>query len=379
MYKHNKKSITYVVLSVVAAVLLFVFATIFYAGSQVVLAAEDCDIIAHDSELSGNTDSFEKLEKLIKPEKFEKTNEAEKSEDINDTPKEFIKWIDLNVDSKSLGAALKLCKEYRGKGINLEFSEVLAHLAIKNSNKFTYDSTQKTLKRLRAHIDGGGTVSGIHADGKYYKYYVDSYHAVFDGIVGEYTIGGTDEVSYGIKGFFPIAQGFWYNHYDDFGSKRAYGYKRRHLGHDFMGSVGTPIIAIEGGVVTELGWNRYGGWRVGIRSDDAKRYYYYAHLRKDKPYPSGLEIGDTVVAGQVIGFLGHTGYSTTENVNLKSGKPHLHLGLQIIFDKSQEKGSKEIWVDLLAISNFLSGERAKVERNAETKEWESKSVKLARI
>ena len=355
MYKINKTVTYYLVFAVLIAVLFFLLSLVFCTNSFTVFAAEEYEIIAHDSELA-------------------ECKREENGEE--DEAKEFIKWIDLNVDAKSLSAVLKLCKEYRGKGVKLDFCEVLAHLAIKNSNKFTFDSTQKTLKRLRAHIDGGGTVSDIHGDGKYFKYFVDSYHAIFDGLVGEYKIDDAGEIKYGLKGFFPIAQGFWYNHYDDFGAKRAYGYKRRHLGHDFMGGVGTPIVSMEGGVVTELGWNRYGGWRIGIRSHDAKRYYYYAHLRKDKPYPACLKIGDTVLAGQVIGFLGHTGYSVKENVNLKSGSPHLHLGLQIIFDKSQEKGPKEIWVDLFAICKFLSSERAKVERNTETKEWESKSFKL---
>ena len=44
-----------------------------------------------------------------------------------------------------------------------------------------------------------------------------------------------------------------------------------------MGSIGTPIIAVESGTIEHLGWNQYGGWRIGIRSNDKKRYYYYAH------------------------------------------------------------------------------------------------------
>lgn len=47
-----------------------------------------------------------------------------------------------------------------------------------------------------------------------------------------------------------------------------------------MGQVGTPVIAVESGYVEAIGWNQYGGWRLGIRSFDRKRYYYYAHLRK---------------------------------------------------------------------------------------------------
>ena len=68
------------------------------------------------------------------------------------------------------------------------------------------------------------------------------------------------------------------------------------------------MVAVESGYVEALGWNQYGGWRLGIRSFDHKRYYYYAHLRKNYPYQSGLEVGSVVQAGDVIGYLGRTGY-----------------------------------------------------------------------
>lgn len=46
-----------------------------------------------------------------------------------------------------------------------------------------------------------------------------------------------------------------------------------------------------------MGWNQYGGWRIGIRSFDGRRYYYYAHLRQDYPFAEGLEEGSAVTAG----------------------------------------------------------------------------------
>ena len=81
---------------------------------------------------------------------------------------------------------------------------------------------------------------------------------------------------YGLKAFHPLAKNFPYSHYDDFGVSRSYGYRRQHLGHDMMGQTGTPVVAVESGYVEAIGWNQYGGWRLGIRSFDKKRYYYYA-------------------------------------------------------------------------------------------------------
>lgn len=173
---------------------------------------------------------------------------------------------------------------------------------------------------------------------------------------------------YGLKSFHPIAKGFPYSHYDDFGVSRSYGYRRNHLGHDMMGQVGTPVIAVESGYVTELGWNQYGGWRIGISSVDDKRYYYYAHLRQNRPYAEGLKKGDTVQAGDVIGYMGRTGYSSEENVN-NIDVHHLHFGLQLIFDESQREGNNEIWVNGYELVKFLYRHQSETQRNDETKEW----------
>ena len=135
-----------------------------------------------------------------------------------------------------------------------------------------------------------------------------------------------------------------------------------------MAEAGTPIVAIESGEVTALGWNQYGGWMVGISSFDGKRYYYYAHMRKDRPYAEGLKQGDIVTAGDVIGYVGRTGYSATENVN-NIEVYHLHVGMQLIFDESQREGDNEIWIDMYALTQFLDRHRSEVVRNAETKEW----------
>ncbi|MGN0162240.1 MAG: M23 family metallopeptidase, partial [Candidatus Ornithomonoglobus sp.] len=153
-----------------------------------------------------------------------------------------------------------------------------------------------------------------------------------------------------------------------FGNSRTYGYARRHTGHDLFGSIGTPVVAIESGTVECVGWNQYGGWRIGIRSFDKKRYYYYAHLRKDHPYAPIVKEGEQIKAGDVIGYLGMTGYSATENVN-NINVPHLHVGLQLIFDESQKDGPTEIWVDIYNIVKLLQKNCSEVYKDEETGEY----------
>ena len=135
-----------------------------------------------------------------------------------------------------------------------------------------------------------------------------------------------------------------------------------------MAATGTPVVAIESGTVEIMGWNQYGGWRVGIRSFDKKRYYYYAHLRKDKPFHESLSEGKVVNAGDVIGYVGRTGYSAHENVN-NIETSHLHVGLELIFDESQKESNNEIWIDMYNITKLLAKNPSEVRRVEETKEY----------
>lgn len=122
-------------------------------------------------------------------------------------------------------------------------------------------------------------------------------------------------------------------------------------------------------MLKRFGWNQYGGWRIGIRSFDKKRYYYYAHLRKGHPYAEGICEGKIVSAGDVIGYLGMTGYSNKEDVN-NINVPHLHFGIQLIFDEVQKEGPNQIWVDVYHLIDFLKKNRSSVIRgNEETKDY----------
>jgi len=82
--------------------------------------------------------------------------------------------------------------------------------------------------------------------------------------------------------------------------------------------------------------------------------------------------GKIVKAGDVIGYLGMTGYSTKENVN-NINVPHLHFGMQLIFDESQKEGVNQIWIDVYQIINFLKKNKSEVYKAYEdTKDYERK-------
>ena len=111
-------------------------------------------------------------------------------------------------------------------------------------------------------------------------------------------------------------------------SERTYGGARGHEGCDLMASVQQrgyyPVISVSDGVVEKIGWLPQGGYRIGIRSRHGV-YYYYAHLAE---YEDGMAEGVSVAAGQLIGYMGDTGYSEVEGTT-GNFPVHLHFGMYL--------------------------------------------------
>lgn len=131
---------------------------------------------------------------------------------------------------------------------------------------------------------------------------------------------------------FPVARSNWFsviNFADDWHVPRfrktqgSWELTGRHEGNDIFAEPGTPILSVTGGTVENIGWLFYSGWRVGIRGDDG-RYWFYAHLRR---YAPGLSAGDRVEPGTVLGEVGNTGYGNKPGHDGEFVH-HLHLGIQ---------------------------------------------------
>lgn len=331
-----------------------------------------------------------KIARHISPTGEEKAPDGEKAAEKK---KDYIKWVDFGVTSQAMNQAFRYDVDTCQSEIHLNWVDLLAYVGSRYGGDFGKYKPEHMTAVADKLKSGETTMAELTKDMKYYTYYREAYGAVLDGLVGRfqaeipaseapaaYLPSGVDGgapgdpptvwvTKYGLKAFSPIAKGFPYHDFDDFGVSRTYGFKRQHLGHDMMGQVGTPVIAVESGYVEAIGWNQYGGWRLGIRSFDHKRYYYYAHLRKNYPYQSCLREGSVVQAGDVVGYIGRTGYSRTENTN-NIDDPHLHLGLELIFDESQKDGNNEIWVSCYELTKFLSMNRCETVKKEGTKEWD---------
>lgn len=277
---------------------------------------------------------------------------------------EPIRWVDFGVPYDSLQYAMQQDISSFEQERHIGWIDILALAACRTGGKCGLASVKRATADLRGEKSPQDLLG---ANYKYYSYYHEAYSAALGGLLGSFAIEKDGQLvpAYGLKAFSPIAAGYGYSHCDDFGVSRSFGFQRKHLGNDLMGGLGTPIVAVEGGVVEAMGWNRYGGWRVGIRSFDSKRYYYYAHLQKDKPFAPDLKVGDMVQAGDLIGFMGRTGYSDKENTN-NIETVHLHFGMQLVFDESQKECNSEIWIDVYDIVRLLSSHRASYRKQSET-------------
>jgi peptidoglycan LD-endopeptidase LytH len=154
-----------------------------------------------------------------------------------------------------------------------------------------------------------------------YKKYFNYYASVFDDLkyfpVPEDTKGG-EKVTF---------ENSWL-------CARNYGGKRGHEGTDIMTTNNQrgyfPIVSITDGIIEQMGWLEQGGYRIGIRSPQGA-YFYYAHLHS---YAPKLEIGDTLLAGTIIGYMGDSGYSKVEGT-VGNFDVHLHLGIYVEGDEGE--------------------------------------------
>jgi len=148
-----------------------------------------------------------------------------------------------------------------------------------------------------------------------------------------------------IHGFvFPVGAPHTFG--DSFGAPRMMGtgYEHAHQGTDILAPTGTPLLACERGIVTQMGSDVLGGTKLWLKGESGT-YYYYAHL---SAFTEGLTNGTVVEAGDIVGLVGDTG-------NARGGPPHLHFEihpdggiavnpyplLQVVDELSQQAKARE--------------------------------------
>jgi murein DD-endopeptidase MepM/ murein hydrolase activator NlpD len=110
---------------------------------------------------------------------------------------------------------------------------------------------------------------------------------------------------------------------DTFAQARGGG-ERRHEATDILAPRGTPVVAVDTGIIAKLFTSIPGGFTIYQFNPPQTYCYYYAHLDR---YAEGLKEGMLVKKGDVIGYVGTTG-------NAPPNTPHLHFA---IFELGPEK------------------------------------------
>ncbi|MCX8075350.1 MAG: hypothetical protein N2749_07190 [Clostridia bacterium] len=140
--------------------------------------------------------------------------------------KKYIKWVSFNVTYPALKKALDLdISSHNTTGYIYNWIHILSYLGAKYGGDFTrYKDSD--MDALVDRLATGEKIEDITKDMKYYNYYLEAYTAVLGEFVGNYKVQVSDgkggivwEEKYGLKVFSPIAQGYYYNDYDDFGSR----------------------------------------------------------------------------------------------------------------------------------------------------------------
>lgn len=90
---------------------------------------------------------------------------------------------------------------------------------------------------------------------------------------------------------------------------------RQHNAIDIIAPKGTPVLAVDDGVVIKLFQSDKGGITLYQLDPSGKYAYYYAHLER---YADGMAEGKRLKRGEVIGYVGDTG-------NAGKAKYHLHF------------------------------------------------------
>ena len=124
--------------------------------------------------------------------------------------------------------------------------------------------------------------------------------------------------------------------------ERNYGGVRGHEGTDLMPELNLSghyrIVSMTDGTVEKIGWLPLGGYRIGIRSPSGG-YFYYAHLDS---YARDFRAGETVLAGEVLGYMGDTGYG--EEGTRGQFPVHLHLGIYVMTADHKEISVNPYWI-----------------------------------
>ena len=226
-----------------------------------------------------------------------------------------------NVSSLKISSEIIMELKTLAEKYEKDFAEFFTYYALEN--KFFNNKIQSDNKIEQNFIMNYDAIKN-----KYNSKTVKNYYELFNNIYNDIKI-------------FPIDEKYKkeYIYGDSWGGERTYGGKRIHKGCDIMDRENIkgriPIISMTDGIISNIGWNEQGGYRVGVTSSNGN-YYYYAHFEN---YAEGIEKGKTIKSGDILGYMGDSGYG--EEGTKGKFPVHLHVGICPKTSLSEE----ELWIN----------------------------------
>ncbi|MBU8891363.1 MAG: peptidoglycan DD-metalloendopeptidase family protein [Bacteroidales bacterium] len=92
--------------------------------------------------------------------------------------------------------------------------------------------------------------------------------------------------------------------------------RRPHRGVDYAAPKGTPIYSIGEGRIIRKGYTKSAGYYIKVKHNSVYTSGYN-HLSR---YPKGMKVGQKVTQGQIVGYVGSTGYATGPHLDFRVWK-----------------------------------------------------------
>ncbi|MDR3073328.1 MAG: peptidoglycan DD-metalloendopeptidase family protein [Deltaproteobacteria bacterium] len=114
---------------------------------------------------------------------------------------------------------------------------------------------------------------------------------------------------------------------------------RAHPGIDYAAPTGTPVKAVAAGTVTFRGWGKGAGNYIALRHSNNFETMYM-HL---SGFAKGLEVNKKVRQGEVVGFVGSTGYATGPHLDFRMKKDGQYVNpLKLVSPRTEPVTSRDL-------------------------------------